>query len=102
MARFEKGKGGRPKGAQNKTTIEFKQAVNNLLNHAAPKMVAWLDKIATEDPGRALDLVGKIAEYAHPKLARSELAFDPNKSVVFRLEMGKDLNKEKEKENNDE
>jgi hypothetical protein len=92
MGRFKKGEGGRPKGIPNKTTIEFKHAVNNLLNYAAPKMVAWLEKIAETDPARALDLMSKLAEYAHPKLARSEVAFDPNKSVVFTLNMGKKLN----------
>lgn len=74
--RFEKGKSGnprgKPKGAISKTTLEFKEALNNLLNYAAPKMVEWLERIATDDPTKALDHVGKLAEYVYPKLGRTE------------------------------
>ncbi len=64
---------GRRKGVQNKTTLEFKQAVTNLLEHATPNMIAWLERVAQEDPGKALTLCGNLAEYAFPKLARTEL-----------------------------
>lgn len=63
---------GRTKGVPNKTTIEFKAALNALLEHAAPQMLEWLNRVAKESPEKALDTVGKLAEYIHPKLARSE------------------------------
>jgi hypothetical protein len=72
---------GRPKGTPNKTTIEFKQAVNNLLEFATPQMVEWLSRVAEADPSKALDHIGKLAEYAHPKLNRTELAGDKDAPV---------------------
>ena len=72
---------GRPKGLPNKATVEFKAAVNNLLNFAAPEMVGWLKSVADglpehdikPNPEKALDLTAKLAEYAAPKLARTEV-----------------------------
>lgn len=63
---------GRPKGIPNKATIEFKQAVTDLLTLAAPDFQEWLVRVAATDPGKALDLCGKLAEYAYPKLNRTE------------------------------
>lgn len=65
--------GGRVKGTPNKLTSEFKEAVNKLLWTASPKMVGWIDRIAVDDPARALDLISKLAEYAYPKLSRSDV-----------------------------
>lgn len=74
--KFEKGKSGnprgKPKGSISKTTVEFKEALTNLLNYAAPEMTKWLQRVAEIDPAKALDHVGKLAEYIHPKLGRTE------------------------------
>lgn len=64
--------GGRKKGAENRQTVEFKQAVNNLIAFATPQMVDWLEIIAAEDPNKALDHVYKFAQFGYPLLARSE------------------------------
>lgn len=64
--------GGRKKGTPNKATQQFKEALNDLLEHAAPHMVTWLDKVAEEDPAKALDTVHKYIEFIYPKLAREE------------------------------
>ena len=73
MARGGKREGaGRAKGSENKATVEFKEAVNNLINFATPKMVAWLERIAEESPDKALDHVYKFAQFGYPLLARQE------------------------------
>lgn len=97
MARFKKGPEtagpGRPKGLQNKATVEFKQTVTKLLEDNQGNIARWLKTVAegnseavsagaaenknireiAPDPAKALDLVGKLAEYAYPKLARTEV-----------------------------
>ena len=61
---------GRPKGSENKATTQFKQALNNLLEYSAPKMIGWLERVAQDNPEKALDTVSKYIEYVYPKLAR--------------------------------
>lgn len=63
---------GRPKGTLNGETRQFKVALNNLLDHATPKMIGWLDEVAETDPGKALGHIANFAEYLYPKLSRAE------------------------------
>lgn len=64
---------GKTKGVHNKVTLEFKEAVNNLINFATPQMVDWLGQIAQESPDKALDHVYKFAQFGYPLLARTEM-----------------------------
>jgi hypothetical protein len=59
------------KGYQKKETIEFKQAVNNLIEWGTPKFIMWMEEL--DAPEKRLDYVLRFAEYAHPKLARQEV-----------------------------
>jgi hypothetical protein len=63
---------GRPKGTPNKVTQEFRETVRQLLEANAGNVGRWLDQVAEDDPARALDLLSKLAEYASPKLGRTE------------------------------
>lgn len=83
--------GGRQPGSLNKATREFRDTVTKLLSDNAENVAKWLDRVATgteavldaegkiavkgvaPDPGKALDLLASLAEYAAPKLARTEL-----------------------------
>ena len=71
---------GRVKGVPNKSTIEFRETVTALLSDNAANVAVWLEHVATgggnpdkADPGKALDLMAKLAEFAAPKLARTEV-----------------------------
>lgn len=71
---------GRPKGVPNKATTEFRQTVTQLLEKNADNVSIWLDQVATggenpekADPAKALDLLAKLAEFAAPKLNRTEV-----------------------------
>ena len=72
----------RPKGALNVSTEQVRRAISELLTLSAPKMIAWLQTVAEgdedkgikADPGKAVDLILKAAEYHIPKLARTEMS----------------------------
>jgi hypothetical protein len=72
---------GRPKGVPNKVTQEFRETVQKLLDDNRANVSRWLTLVAegdgtdkgAPDPGKALDLLAKLAEFAAPKLARTEL-----------------------------
>lgn len=67
---------GRPPGMQNKITIEFRDTVRRLLEKNTQNVGVWLDRVAEDDPGRALELLARLAEFAAPKLARTEVVGD--------------------------
>lgn len=71
--------GGRVAGKPNKATVEFRATVTQLLSDNAANVAVWLEQVANghgdtrPDPGKALDMLAKLAEYAAPKLARTEV-----------------------------
>lgn len=70
---------GRPAGVPNKATRAFRETVNRLLEENAENVSVWLEQVATGShgkepaPDKALDLLAKLAEFAAPKLSRSEV-----------------------------
>lgn len=64
-----------------------------LLESNADNVGAWLETVAEgdperdlkPDPGRALDLLGKLAEYASPKLSRTELTGSDGRTLAEEL-----------------
>jgi len=64
----------------NKVTREFRETVRRLLVDNTENVGAWLAAVADggkgvkPDPGKALDLLVKLAEFAAPKLGRIEHA----------------------------
>lgn len=81
--------GGRAPGTPNKVTKEFRETVTKLLSDNADNVALWLEQVATgganpdkADPGKALDLMAKLAEFAAPKLARTEHVGDGGGPVV--------------------
>lgn len=71
---------GTRKGVPNKVTTEFRATVQQLLDDNRENVARWLALVAEgdgtdhckPDPAKALDLLAKLAEYAAPKLARTE------------------------------
>ena len=70
--------GGRAPGTPNKATVEFRETVTKLLSDNASNVAIWLAQVADghgdtkPDPAKALDMLAKLAEYAAPKLNRTE------------------------------
>jgi hypothetical protein len=92
--------GGRKPGVPNKATTEFRQTVRQLLEDNSANVGKWLTEVATgvpvvddkgkpvpgkwivpPDPDKALQRLTGLAEYAAPKLARTELVGDPDNPV---------------------
>ena len=90
---FDAQKGrGRPKGAVNKTTKAFRETVNDLLEGNSGNISKWLQMVADgdgdqlkPDPKGALDVLSKLAEYAAPKLARTEHVGNSDKPVERKI-----------------
>lgn len=83
---------GRPKGSENRVTTEFRETVKKLLENNAGNVERWLTTVAEgdgdqvkPDPKSALDLMAKLAEYATPKLARTELAGNEEQPVQIKI-----------------
>jgi hypothetical protein len=86
---------GRKKGVQNKVTREFRTIVQDLIDENGDNVRLWLSRVANgqpgevqisedgrreivqlaiaADPGKAIDLINKLAEYVAPKLTRTEV-----------------------------
>lgn len=65
--------GGRKPGVPNKVTREFRETVTRLLEDNAENVAEWLSRVAVDDPDKALQRLAQLAEYAAPKLSRSEV-----------------------------
>lgn len=92
---------GRKPGVPNKSTIEFRQTVTKLLEDNAENVGRWLTLVAEgdgsdsskPDPGKALGLLAQLAEFAAPKLNRTEHVGDEGGAIRHSLEVsfvGKD------------
>lgn len=98
MARgFQPGRaktGGRPPGGQNKVNREFRETITKLLEENAENISLWLKEVAADDPGKALQHIASLAEYAAPKLARTEVTGKdggPVQHQMTRLELARRL-----------
>ena len=83
---------GRPKGAVNKTTKAFRETVNDLLEGNSENVSKWLQMVADgdgdqlkPDPKGALDVLSKLAEFATPKLARTEHTGENNQPIEMKI-----------------
>ena len=87
---------GRRKGVPNKATRAFRETVNALLEQNSENVAVWLEQVATGShgkepaPEKALDLLAKLAEYAAPKLARTEVVGDAEKPLQTVIKWAQD------------
>jgi hypothetical protein len=71
--------GGSRAGIPNKVNQEFRETVRKLLEDNADNVALWLSQVASgehngrPDPAKALDLLAGLAEFAAPKLSRTEV-----------------------------
>lgn len=83
--------GGRAAGTPNKVTQEFRHTIQALLEENRLNVALWLTAVAEgdsineikPDPAKALDLLSKLAEFAAPKLGRTEHVGEGGGPVLF-------------------
>jgi hypothetical protein len=68
--------GGRVKGTPNKATRETRSLISSFVDTNASRVQELWDRVAGEDPAKALEIYAKITEFALPKLARTEVSGD--------------------------
>ena len=85
--------GGRVAGTPNTATNHARQAIASFVDGNAHRLTEWLDQVARgvqdEDgmfvvqpnPAKAFDMFQSVVEYHVPKLARMEVAGDPDAPV---------------------
>jgi hypothetical protein len=76
---------GRRKGVPNKATRDVRAMFTHFVEAKAERVAALWERIAEEDPAKALDLLVRLAEFVVPKLARTELAGDAAAPLNFML-----------------
>lgn len=60
--------GGRVKGVPNRSTTELRETFNLIVNNNIDNIQIWLEKCAKDNPGKALDVITRIAELIMPKM----------------------------------
>lgn len=71
----------RPTGSKNKADANVKALFQAIVGRKSLQVENWLDKVAENDPAKALDALFKLTEYVMPKLARTEHTGDENNPV---------------------
>lgn len=65
---------GRPKGVPNKVTSEIRDVYKEIIENNRDNIPIWLEKVAKDNPDRALNFIIKLSEYVVPKLQNVELS----------------------------
>lgn len=76
---------GRPKGVPNRATTEFRETVTRLLESNAENMSLWLEQVAVKNPYKALYLISQLAEFAAPKLSRTEVKTEHPEAIIHQI-----------------
>ena len=87
---------GKKPGTKNRTTIEIREAYQKLTEDNLDNMTIWLNRIAEENPEKAMQLMLNLSEFIIPKLARQELVGNDGEDLFknVKFSFGPDINDE--------
>ncbi len=83
-------KGGSRKGIPNKATSAAREAIAAFVDGNAPRLQAWLDDVAADEPEKAFRLFMDVVEYHIPKLARTEHTGKDGGAIIVQAANGDD------------
>ena len=75
------------KGTPNKATNETRELFNNLVTNNSSKIQTLLDKVAEDNPAKAIELFIKMSEFVLPKLRSTELKQDADSIKNLKIEI---------------
>jgi len=70
------GKKSSRKGTPNKTTKELRNAFQYFVENNVTQFQDWIERVAENNPAKAIELVSSLGEYILPKLSRTEIDAD--------------------------
>jgi hypothetical protein len=78
---------GRPTGSKDKAQQDVKQAYQQLVEGNLCNIETWLNKVAQDDPGRALDFMLKLSKFIIPEMKSTDFKTDisVNTNSIMRL-----------------
>lgn len=76
---------GRPKGSQNKVTVQAKEAFLTVMELLESRMIDGEDVISRLSPARAAELYVNLLNYVKPKLNRNQNDTDVSGEVTIRV-----------------
>ena len=85
---FEKGHElatGRKPGTGNKSTEAIRTAFAMLVEDNLSNMQDWLERTATDNPAKALQIVSDIAQYSLPKLKQVDANLEMGDSIINKI-----------------
>jgi len=77
--------GKKSKRGPDSDTKKLRQAIGTFLDNNSERIEEWMDQVAKEDPKEALKIFKDMAEYALPKLQRTELKSEQDIQHTFDL-----------------
>jgi len=76
---------GRPRGVGNKSTEAIRTAFAMLVEDNLVNMQDWLERTATDNPAKALQIVSDIAQYSLPKLKQVDANLELGDSIISKI-----------------
>jgi hypothetical protein len=64
---------GRVRGVPNRTTATVREVLTRFVEHNAAGAQALYDRVSKRNPGKALEIFARVAEFVLPRLQRTEL-----------------------------
>lgn len=82
MAKGKYTGGGSRKNIPNKTTVDIKNAFKQLVEGNLDNITSWMQKVAKENPAKALEFMHQFAQYNVPLLARTQITGADDKPLI--------------------